>query len=192
LPVGEESEDGSAPRGPSKTQRKKASDAQQALGELLVSIPEHELKKVPMDDDLKDAVILARSIRSHEGRRRQMQYIGKLMRQRDIEPIRVQLLDRDSLQRQETARMHAAELWRTRLLADASQLPVFCASYASAPDREPMAEMLQALITGAKAPPSDRQLKAFRDLYRRLHAAIVATEQAAAKPLAQPEAPPTL
>jgi ribosome-associated protein len=162
----------------SKTQRKKASDAVQALGEMLVSIEDYQLKKLDLDEVLLDAVMQARSIRAHEGRRRQLQYIGKLMRSRDIEPLRLQLLDRDVLQKQENARMHAAEQWRIRLLGEPASLELWLATYCEAAGRDEIRLKLSVMIQAAQAPASPGQLKAFRELYRVLHAGLLAHEQA--------------
>src|SRR3954469_4568635 len=73
---------------PSKTRRKHDSHALQALGEALAELPDERLAGLPIEESLVDAVRTHTRTRSHEGRRRQMQYIGKLMRAVDAEPIR--------------------------------------------------------------------------------------------------------
>ena len=73
---------------PSKTRRKKDSHDLQDLGEALVAMPDGRLVDLPMDESLLDAIRQYRVTRTHEGRRRQMQYIGKLMRRNDPEPLR--------------------------------------------------------------------------------------------------------
>jgi ribosome-associated protein len=69
----------------SKSQRKREMIALQKLGEDLTGLTLHQLNKIPLDDELREAILLAKSITSHEGHRRQLQYIGKLMRKRDEE-----------------------------------------------------------------------------------------------------------
>jgi ribosome-associated protein len=74
---------------PSKSARKRAYLALQKLGEELITLRESDLAQVPLDEDLLEAVMEARSIRKHGALRRQKQYIGKLMgRLDDPEPIR--------------------------------------------------------------------------------------------------------
>ena len=103
---------------PSKSQRKRDSHALQALGECLVELSDERLLLLPLSEQMIDAVRLARGIRAHEGRRRQMQYIGRLMRDADADAIR-QVIEGDRQQhRAETALMHSAEHWRERLVAD--------------------------------------------------------------------------
>ena len=72
----------------SKTRRKKDSHDLQDLGEALVAMPDGRLVDLPMDESLLDAIRQYRVTRTHEGKRRQMQYIGKLMRRNDPEPLR--------------------------------------------------------------------------------------------------------
>ena len=83
-------EDG-APLPPSKSQLKREMHALQELGEQLVALSLDQLKKVPMPDALADAVREAKRMTKHEARRRQMQYVGKLMRNVDPAPILAQL-----------------------------------------------------------------------------------------------------
>ena len=76
---------------PSKTQRKREMHELQALGESLVALDDHEIDGLPIDERLADAVRAARVTRSHEGRRRQLQFIGRLMRDVDAEALRAAL-----------------------------------------------------------------------------------------------------
>ena len=75
----------------SKTQRKKAVHLLQALGEELVELNDGELAAIELPEALRDAVIAARRITKFEAKRRQLQYIGKLMRRVEVEPIRAAL-----------------------------------------------------------------------------------------------------
>ena len=76
---------------PSKSERKRRSDDLQSLGEALIDLPDSELDALPLPEQLRDAVLLARKITAHGGLYRQKQYIGKLMRKIDAEPIRAAL-----------------------------------------------------------------------------------------------------
>lgn len=76
---------------PSKSQRKREMHELQALGERLVALPEARLRAMPLPPELLDAVLEARAISARGGRKRQLQYIGRLMREVDAEPIRAAL-----------------------------------------------------------------------------------------------------
>ena len=72
---------------PSKTQRKKDMISLQKLGETLLGLSKSQIAKIPLPEDLLEALDLAHSLKSHEAKRRQMQYIGRLMRDIDPQPI---------------------------------------------------------------------------------------------------------
>jgi len=76
---------------PSKSARKREYLALQKLGEELITIRRSDLNSLPLDDALRDAVREAGEIKAHGALRRQKQYIGKLMRNIDPEPIRAGL-----------------------------------------------------------------------------------------------------
>lgn len=76
---------------PSKSARKREYIALQKLGEELLTLKDTELGTLPIDEELRDAVLEARQIKAHGALRRQKQYIGKLMRHVDPEPIRAAL-----------------------------------------------------------------------------------------------------
>jgi ribosome-associated protein len=103
---------------PSKTQRKRAMHELQALGERLVELNSEQLASFALPEALREAVQQARRFTRHEARRRQLQYVGRLMREVDPEPIRERLKTWDGVSVAETARLHRVERWRDRLLAD--------------------------------------------------------------------------
>jgi ribosome-associated protein len=103
---------------PSKSERKRRSDDLQALGEALIELPDSELDALPLPEQLRDAVLLARRITAHGGLYRQKQYIGKLMRKIDAEPIRSALDAKRERERVEALRFRRIELWRDRLLKE--------------------------------------------------------------------------
>ncbi len=155
---------------PSKSQRKRDMLAVQALGERLVALPAARLAAFDLPEPLLDAIALAQRITSHEGRRRQLQYVGRLMRRVDADAIRDRL-DADGTQhRLETAVMHAAERWRDTLLADPSRLAEFS-------ERHPAADA-SALHTGVRAARAEGARgphgRAYRELYRQLRDALAA------------------
>ena len=103
---------------PSKSERKRRSDDLQSLGEALIDLPDSELNALPLPENLRDAVLLARKITAHGGLYRQKQYIGKLMRKIDAEPIRAALDARRERERVEALRFRRIEQWRDRLLQE--------------------------------------------------------------------------
>ena len=103
---------------PSKTQRKKEMHDLQALGTELVDLNDQQLASIELPVRLLDAVKEARRMTKFEARRRQMQYIGKIMRDIDPEPIRSRLAAWKAVSIESTARLHAIERWRARLLED--------------------------------------------------------------------------
>ena len=107
----------------SKTRRKRAMEELQALGEALAALPADRLKKVDLPEELREAIGMAqRMSRQDEARRRQMQYIGRLMRNVEIEPIRAALADARGDSAAETARLHRLERLRNELLDDETAL----------------------------------------------------------------------
>jgi len=103
----------------SKTQRKHAMEELQSLGEALVALSSDRISKIDIPDDLRDAIrMVQRMTRHDEARRRQMQYIGRLMRSVAAEPIRAALADAQGDSAAETARLHRLERLRDTLLED--------------------------------------------------------------------------
>jgi len=104
----------------SKTKAKGEMDALQEMGKRLVEVSNDRLKKLDIPEILFDAVREAKRISSFGALRRQMQYIGKLMRDVDIEPIQEMLDEIDGVSNKANARFHALEKQREKLLADES------------------------------------------------------------------------
>jgi ribosome-associated protein len=103
---------------PSKSARKRAAHAAQDLGEELMRLREAQLAALDLPEELKEAVRLARRITSRAGGARQRQYIGKLMREVDPEPIRAALSARSAVDARETERFKRVEGWRDRLIGE--------------------------------------------------------------------------
>jgi len=112
-------------RGPSKTARKRDSSDRQALGEALLGLTAARRQTLALPDGLVNALDEAARIRDFEGRRRQLQYVGKLMRRLDDDTLAAIRCALDAQARgsaRETLALHAAERWRERLVADDSAL----------------------------------------------------------------------
>lgn len=104
----------------SKTKAKEEVEALQELGKRLVSVGNDRLKKLDIPETLRDAVLEAKKISSHGALRRQMQYIGKLMRDVETDPIQEMLDELDGISNKANARFHALEKLRDRLITDES------------------------------------------------------------------------
>src|SRR5258706_1559017 len=102
----------------SKTQRKKQMHDLQGLGMDLVKLTPEKLARLDLPEALRDAVVEAQRFTKHEARRRQLQYIGRIMRDIDAEPIAEQLKALEAPSRKQTAVFHVAEKWRQALIDD--------------------------------------------------------------------------
>ncbi|MGH8297856.1 MAG: ribosome biogenesis factor YjgA [Steroidobacteraceae bacterium] len=106
------------PERPSKSARKRAAHAAQDLGEALIRLRDPELDALSLPERLTEAVREARRVKSRAGGARQRQYIGKLMREIDPEPIRAALAARSERDALETQLFKRAEGWRERLILE--------------------------------------------------------------------------
>ena len=154
---------------PSKSQRKRESHALQDLGTELTELTDEQLAAVELPESLRDAVLEARRLAGkHEARRRQMQYVGKLMRHIDPEPIRASIDAYKAVSREATARLHLLERWRTRLLEDDNALTVFMSEYPHAD-----AARLRTLLRNAERERAAGQPpKSFRALFQLINETI--------------------
>ncbi|MCP0914798.1 MULTISPECIES: ribosome biogenesis factor YjgA [Legionella] len=105
----------------SKSQKKREADALQKVGVKLIEFNLDKLDKLPLTPQLKQAIIAAKSIRSHGASRRQAQLIGKLMRAADHEAILAAYEKLQDEENAQTASFHQAEEWRARLIAGGNQ-----------------------------------------------------------------------
>lgn len=147
---------------PSKSALKRQSTALQKIGKTLVDMPFDKVKRSPASPELLEAIRECQRIRSHEGHRRQLQYIGKLMRDEDGDALAQWIAGESLDQRLEVTRMHAAEAWRDRLMAEPSLLAEFIRHYPAALDAD-----LHTLIRNARAEKErNKPPKSARELYR--------------------------
>ncbi len=102
----------------SKSERKRQMLALQKMGEMLVTLSATQLEKIPLDPTLASAIREARTLTTHEAKRRQLQYIGRLMRDVDPEPIKAALDQFELKKGQSKALLHQIERWRDRLIAE--------------------------------------------------------------------------
>ena len=151
---------------PSKTRRKHEMHALQALGVELVALDPARLATLGLPERLVDAIALARTLHRHEARRRQLQFVGRLMRDVDPEPIRAALSAWAEGPQRERERFALVERWRDRMLDEPEGVQAFVDHYPGA-----SREALAALIDGARAerargvPPAKSRML-FRELRR--------------------------
>jgi ribosome-associated protein len=162
---------------PSKTQRKKHMLALQDLGAELVALNDEQLESMALPENLHDAVSAAQRITSFEGRRRQLQYIGKLMRTIDADPIRERLDIWKASSREHSARLHRIERWRERLLADESALAEFMENHPRAD-----AQQLRALVRNTRRERAENKPpRSYRALFQFLRATLDQTGEESAR-----------
>jgi ribosome-associated protein len=172
--AGPGADDEAFPEPPSKSSRKREMHALQDLGEQLVALSPERLKKVPLPDALYEAVRAAQGFKM-EARRRQMQYIGKLMRKIDPAPIQAQLDIFAGNSAAEVAKMHRLERLRAELLEDDQALGTIAEAWPEAD-----LQYLRTLRRNAlKEREAGRPPKAFREIFRVLRELEEAREAAA-------------
>ena len=153
---------------PSKTQRKKAVHELQDLGTELVGLSEDRLASLDLPERLRDAVAEARGITSHEARRRQLQYIGTIMRAVDAEPIRAALDGWRGQAGRNVAEHKRVEAWRERLVAEPDAVAELLAEFPAAD-----AHQMRALAQSAARERAEGQPpRAYRALFQALRALI--------------------
>ena len=152
-------------RPPSKSQKKRDMNALQDLGTRLLELSAEALDRVEMPADLRQAVREAKAMKGHEARRRQIQFIGTLMRQADPEPIRRALELKDQGRMQDARAFQRLEVWRDGLMAGNADTVAEIA--AACPEAD--MKRLEKLATEARR-ERDKGVapKAFRALFRAL------------------------
>ncbi|MDI3294790.1 MULTISPECIES: ribosome biogenesis factor YjgA [Janthinobacterium] len=150
---------------PSKSELKRQMTVLQKLGEELVNEARDRVKRVPMPEDVRDAILECQQIRDHEGRRRQLQYVGKKMRTLDEEEVAAIQRTIDSwkgLSKADTANMHAMERRRDKLLTDDKALTVLLSE-----NPELDVQHLRTLIRNArKEQAENKPPKAYREIFQ--------------------------
>ncbi len=152
---------------PSKSQLKRDMTALQKLGEELVNEPGDRVLRVPLPDDVRDAILTCQQIKDHEGRRRQLQYVGKRMRgldEEEVAAIRKTLDSWRGASKSETAALHALERWRDRLIADDAALTALR-------DKYPQIDMqeVRTMIRNARREQAENKPpKAYREIFQLL------------------------
>ena len=153
---------------PSKTMLKAEADEKQALGEALLTLRADLMARLDLPTKLLDAIKDAKKITNFEGKRRQMQFIGKMMRPLDADPIRDAINEQLNGSAQLTLQLHLAEQWRDKLVADDEALQAWLTDYPATD-----AQQLRALIRQTrkdfkpeKPGEAPRHGKSYREIFQ--------------------------
>ena len=149
---------------PSRNELKKQMQDLQELGEAVASLPVDRLDKLKIDERLRDAIDELRRTKSFEGKRRQIQYIGKLMKHENPEPLREAVASFRVGSATDTLALHQAEYWRDQLLAGDDALANWVTEYPATD-----VQQLRSLVRSArkeKLDPGERHGRAYRDLFK--------------------------
>lgn len=147
-------------------------EARQALGERLVKLSKERVRQLPLPERLTDAILEAQRMTAHEGKRRQLQYIGKLMRDVAIDPVQQMLAAWEGDSAEQIAAFHQLERWRDRLIDSDEHLTAFIDHY---PDAD--VQHVRALVRAARKeqqhntqllPGQEPQRKQFRALFQEI------------------------
>jgi len=160
---------------PSRTELKRESASLQKLGVDLLTLGEGWLGRLDLPEKLRDALQQARSISNFEGRRRQMQFIGKLMRQLDapvLDQIRVALEEQHSGSARATLALHQAEQWRDALIHDEDSMARWMGHFPRSDSQQLRALVRQARKDAVPGKPGEapRHGKAYRELFQLVRA----------------------
>ena len=148
----------------SKSEIKRDAEALKDLGTELVELGKNALEKIPLDEDLLAAIELAQKIKK-EGRRRQIQLIGKMLRARDVEPIQTALDKLKNRHNQQVSLFHKLEILRDRLVEEGDDvIPTVLELYPEA-DRQ----QLRSLVRNAqKEKAANKPPKSYRQIFQYL------------------------
>jgi ribosome-associated protein len=153
---------------PTKTELKRQAQAVQDLADRLIDAPEGVLDGLDLPEKLTDAIALARRITSRAALLRQRQYVAKLMRGIDPEPVRAALAAGAEAARQDAARFRRAERWRDRLIEEGEPALAEFADLCPALDRGAIAR----LVATARNERATRKGGASRELFQRVRALL--------------------
>lgn len=168
----------------SRTDLKRESAELQKLGVDMLELRADYLERLDLPDKLRDAITEAHRITNFEGRRRHLQFIGKLMRQLDataIEAIRAALVEQHTPSVQETVLLHQAEAWRDRLLASDDAVGQWMNLSPETDSQQLRALVRQARKDAKPEKPGEAQRhgRAYRDIFQIVRDALVVHQESA-------------
>jgi ribosome-associated protein len=165
-------------RAPSKSALKRQSHELQELGKQLLAMPDSRLASIDMPERLRDALDQWKTTRSFEGKRRQLQFIGKVMRGLDAEPLREAVASFQMGHAKDALQLHQVERWRLELINDeADAMTRWMADYPES-DAQQVRNLVRQARKDAAAAPEQRNGRAFRELFQLLRKVVAAAETA--------------
>lgn len=150
--------------GPSKSQLKREMTALQDLGAELATLSKERLAKIDMPERLRDALFDAQRFTKHEAKRRQLQYVGKIMRDIDTAPLQAAMDEIKGISNAATVRQHRLENLRTRLMEDETKFSELARDYPTA-DIQHLRQLRRNAIKEAQ---QNKPPRAYRELFREL------------------------
>jgi ribosome-associated protein len=150
--------------GPSKSQLKREMTALQDLGAELVALSKERLARIEMPERLRDALLDAQRFTKHEARRRQMQYIGKIMRDIDAAPLRAAMDEINGVSEAANIRQHRLERLRTQLMEDEALFSEVARDFPGAD----IQHLRQLRRNALKEAEQGKPPRAYRELFREL------------------------
>ncbi len=151
---------------PSKSALKRASHDLQELGKQLLAMPDSRLDGIAMPERLREALAMYKKTKSFEGRRRQLQFVGKVMREVDAEPLREAVAAYQLGHARDALQLHQIERWRLELINDdADALTRWMATFPHS-DVQQLRNLIRQARKDAAAAPEQRSGRAFRELFQ--------------------------
>ena len=166
----------------SRTDLKRESTELQKLGEALLTLRADLLARLPLSDKFKDAILEAKRITNFEGKRRQMQYIGKMMRKLEadeVEQVRAALDEQANGSAADNLALHQAELWRDRLISQDDAAGQWIAQYPSTDTQQLRALIRQARKDAVPEKPGAavRHGRAYREIFQLVREVLMAVPE---------------
>ncbi len=161
--------DHSDPRPPSRSQKKRDSSALQVLGGKLADMPESALKRLNLAPRLMEAIVDYKCLTKHEARRRQLQFIGALMRETDSDPLQRAVEDMEAGNRTQAREFHELEGWRAAIMEGDEAVLEQALALADEEERAGLRTQLRQLARNAKAEAAkNKPPRSARALFRLL------------------------
>ncbi len=145
----------------SKTQLKKEADDIQQFGIEISNLPNHKIKELSLSDEIIEAIIFYKEIKKNSAKRRQAQFLGKLLRDFDLSNVTQEMDTLKAFSRLQVKFEHEAELWRDKLINDQSALNEYINEFQ--PD---LTNLNQTINAARKEFQSNKKSKNYRNLYR--------------------------
>ena len=145
----------------SKTQLKKEADDIQQFGIEISNLPNHKIKELSLSDEIIEAIIFYKEIKKNSAKRRQAQFLGKLLRDFDLSNVTQEMDTLKAFSRLQVKFEHEAELWRDKLINNQSALNEYINEFQ--PD---LTNLNQTINAARKEFQSDKKSKNYRNLYR--------------------------